>query len=61
LQSAIWALEDEAEIQVSWRAIRSGGRGQEAKSLKTMEFLGFSRDRIFREYRRKFLFEELVV
>jgi hypothetical protein len=60
LESAIWALVDEVEIQVSCRAIRSGGREQEARSLKTMEFLGFRRDRIFREWRRNFLLEDLV-
>ena len=49
MQSEIWGLEDEVVIQVSWRAMRSGGREQEARSLKAMEFLAFRKDRILRE------------
>ena len=60
MQSEIWGLEDEEDNQVSWRAIRSGGREQEARSLRVMEFLGLSRDRMLTENRRNFLVEDLV-
>ena len=60
MQSEIWGLEDKVDNQVSWRAIRSGGREQEARSPRAMEFLGLRRDRMLMENRRNFLVEDLV-
>jgi hypothetical protein len=49
---------DEVLIQVSCRAIRSGGRGRDTMSFRGMEFL--SRDRMLREKSKNFLFGGLV-
>jgi len=40
---------EEVDILVSCKAIRSGGREQEARSVKAVEFLVFNRDRILGE------------
>src|SRR6218665_3858164 len=44
-----WASVEEIDILVSCKA-RSGGREQEARSVKAVEFMVFNMDRIFREY-----------
>src|SRR6218665_1202412 len=43
----------------SCRAIRSGGREEEARSVNAVEFLAFNRDWILREYRVNVSFEDL--
>ena len=47
----MWASVEVVDILVSCRAIRSGGREEEARSVNAVEFLAFNRDRILREYR----------
>src|SRR6218665_3223337 len=55
----MWASVEEVDILVSCRAIRSGGREEEARSVNAVEFLAFNRDRILREYRVNVSFEDL--
>src|SRR6218665_25800 len=45
----MWASVEEVDILVSCRAIRSGGREEEARSVNAVEFLAFNRERILRE------------
>ena len=49
MQSAMWAFEEVEDSQVSWRAMRSGGREPEARSVREVELFSFSRDRMLRE------------
>ena len=50
---------EEEDILVSCRAIRSGGREEEARSVNVVEFLAFNRDRILREKRVNVSLENL--
>jgi len=50
---------EEIDILVSCKAIRSGGREQDAWSVKAVECLVFNRDRILREYRVNVSLENL--
>ena len=49
MQSAKWAVEEVLDSQVSWRAMRFGGREPEARSMREIELFSFRRDRMLRE------------